>query len=60
MWSGLPFAPLGNLPNPGLKPATPASPALTGIIRIITTEPPGKCKGDYSIAINISIEVQIH
>ena len=27
-WSGLPFPPPGNLPNPGIKPASPASPAL--------------------------------
>ena len=58
MWSGLPFPPPGNLPNPGIEPATPASPTLTG--RIITTEPPEKPKGDYTIAINISIEVLIH
>ena len=35
-WSGLPFPPPGDLPNPGIKPA---SPALTG--RFFTTEPPG-------------------
>ena len=27
-WSGLPFSPLGNLPNPGIKPASPMSSAL--------------------------------
>ena len=27
-WSGLPFPPPGNLPNPGIEPASPASPAL--------------------------------
>ena len=26
-WSGLPFPPPGDLPNPGVKPATPESPA---------------------------------
>ena len=36
-WSGLPFPPPGNLPHPGIKPA---SPALSG--RFFTTEPPGK------------------
>ena len=36
-WSGLPFPPPGDLPNPGIEPA---SPALTG--RFFTTEPPGK------------------
>ena len=27
-WSGLPFPPPGDLPNPGIKPASPVSPAL--------------------------------
>ena len=27
-WSGLPFPPLGDLPDTGIKPASPASPAL--------------------------------
>ena len=36
-WSVLPFPSPGDLPNPGIKPA---SPALTG--RFFTTEPPGK------------------
>ena len=27
-WSGLPFSPLGNLSNPGIKPVSPVSPAL--------------------------------
>ena len=35
----LPFPTPGDLPNPGIKPAFPASPALAG--RFITTEPPG-------------------
>ena len=30
----------GNLPDPGIKPTSPASPALTG--RFFTTEPPEK------------------
>ena len=36
-WSGLPLHSPGDLPNPGIKPA---SPALAG--RFFTTEPPGK------------------
>ena len=36
-WKGLPFPPLGDLPDPGTKLA---SPALAG--RFFTTEPPGK------------------
>ena len=39
-WSGLPFPPPGYLPNPGVKPVSPVSPALAG--RFFTTEPPGK------------------
>ena len=39
-WSGLPFPPPGDLPDPGIKPESPVSPALTG--RFCTTEPSGK------------------
>ena len=39
-WSGLPFPPLGDLPDPGIEPVSPKSPALAG--RFFTTEPPGK------------------
>ena len=39
-WSGLPFLPPGDLPDPGIEPASPAAPALSG--RFFTTEPPGK------------------
>ena len=39
-WSGLPFPPPGYLPNPGVKPVSPVSPALAG--RFFTTESPGK------------------
>ena len=36
-WSGLPFPPLGDLPNPGIIPASFASPALAGLF--FTTSP---------------------
>ena len=36
-WSGLPFPSPGDLPDPGIKPA---SPALAG--KFSTTKPPGK------------------
>ena len=39
-WSGLPVAPLGDLPHPGIKPVSLASPDLAG--RFFTTAPPGK------------------
>ena len=38
-WSGLPFPSPGDLPDPGIKPTSPVSPALAG--RFFTTEPPG-------------------
>ena len=31
-WSGLPFHTLGDLPNPGIKPTSLASPALADIL----------------------------
>ena len=39
-WSGLPFTTPGDLPNPGIKPT---SPAFAG--RFFTTEPLGKPHG---------------
>ena len=39
-WSGLPFSPPGDLPDPGIKPLSSAPPALAG--HLFTTEPPGK------------------
>ena len=43
-WSGLPFHSPGDLPDPELKPT---SPALAG--GFLTTEPPGKPHGIISI-----------
>ena len=39
-WSGLPFPTPVDLPNPGIKPTFPASPALAD--RFFTTVSPGK------------------
>ena len=39
-WSGWPFLPPGDLPDPGTEPMAPVSPALTS--GFLTTEPPGK------------------
>ena len=39
-WSGLPFPPPGDLPDPGIEPM---SPALAG--GFFTSEPPGKPQG---------------
>ena len=40
-WSRLPFRSPGDLPDPGLKPSSPQSPALAD--RFFTTEPPIEC-----------------
>ena len=37
---GFPFPPLGDLPDPRIKPASLVSPALAGVF--FTTVPPGK------------------
>ena len=39
-WSELPFPLPGDLPDPGIKPKSPAAPALAG--GFFTTKPPGK------------------
>ena len=47
-WSGLPFPPPGDLPEPEIEPQSLASPALAG--GIFTAAPPGKTKdstGNY-------------
>ena len=36
-WSGLPFLPSGDLPDPGINPSSPSSPALAD--GLFTTEP---------------------
>ena len=53
-WSGLPFLLQGILPNPGIKPASPASPSLAG--DFFTTEPPGKPhERDYKVVLCLSV-----
>ena len=39
-WNGLPFPPPEHLPDPGIEPASPVSPALAG--RFFIAVPPGK------------------
>ena len=39
-WSGLPFPPPGNLPNPEIETASPSSPVLQ--VDSLPTDPPGK------------------
>ena len=48
-WSGLPFPSLGDLPNPGIKPRSPALQADA-----LPSEPPGKpkeCSNYHTIAL---------
>ena len=49
-WSGLPFPSPGDLPNPGIKPRSPALEADA-----LTSEPPGKPNGSsiYSFLRNL-------
>ena len=46
-WTGLPFPPPGDLPDPGIKSV---SPVFLG--RFFTTEPPGKPIGYYCLPLN--------
>ena len=45
-WSGVPFPSPGDLPDPGIEPLSPESPAMAG--RFFTTEPPGKPKRKHT------------
>ena len=50
-WSGLPCPPLGDLPNPGIKPRSPALQANS-----LPAEPPGK----HNLDEQHSIQWQMH
>ena len=50
-WSGLPFPPSGDLPDPGTEPKSLASPALAA--GFFTTAPPGKPHSDKYMYMNI-------
>ena len=50
-WNGLSFPPPGDLPDPGIKPASLTSSALAG--RFFATEPPGKPKKELLPILNI-------
>jgi len=43
-WSRLPYPPPPDLPDPGIKPTSPVSPALQA--DPLPTEPPGKPHSD--------------
>ena len=48
-WSGLPFPPLGDLPDPGIEAASLASPTLAG--GFFTTATPGKLTLDFYLFV---------
>ena len=51
-WSGLPFPPPEDLPDPGIKPMSLTSPALAG--GFFTTVPPGKPHEIWGKATNLN------
>ena len=58
-WSGVPFPPLGRLPDPGIKPVSPALQAASCIAGgFFTTEQPGKpqIKGTRAQSPALSIQ----
>ena len=48
-WSGLPFPSLGDLPNPGIEPGSPALQADA-----LSSEPPGKPKEAENLGFSFS------
>ena len=50
-WSGLPFPSPGDLPNPGIKPRSPALQADA-----LLSEPPGK---PYYSAIRLKLKIEL-
>ena len=54
-WSGLPFLPPGDLPEPGAETASLVSPALAG--RFFTTAPPGKPVATSCVALGKSLQL---
>ena len=59
-WSGLPFPPPVDLPNPRIEPTFPVSPALAG--RFFTTGPPGKpsMADEYSVVLCVYVYTRIY
>ena len=54
-WSGLPFPTPGDLPDPGIKPTSPGSPALAG--GFFAAAPPGKPVGCMCVFVNVYLYV---
>ena len=58
-WSKLPFPSPGDLPNLGIQPVSPVSPALAG--GFFATEPPGKShKKEWDIYIYLHTHTHTH
>ena len=57
-WNGLPFPSLGEIPDPGIKLAYPASPTSTS--RFFTTDPSGESKSTVVIVTNYWITYTIN
>ena len=59
-WSGLPAPPPGDLPNPGIEPESPVSPALAG--GFFTTGPSEKpkCFLNHSEIKNLKATVHLN
>ena len=53
-WSGLPFPPPGDLPDPGTESESPTSPALAS--GIFTAEPPGEPLDLFSLCYKNDID----
>ena len=51
--SGLPLPSPGDLPKPGIKPGSPATPALAG--RLFTTVPPGEPTNIMDLSMLVSL-----
>ena len=60
-WSGLPCPPSGDLPDPGIEPTSPVSPALQ--VDSLPTESPGKPitdLGSVSKSRDITLLTKVH
>ena len=55
-WSGVPFSSPGDLPYPGIEPASPVSPALK--VDSLPAEPPGKPRLNHLSSVQFSSVAQ--
>ena len=57
-WSGLPFSPPEDLPDPEIEPTFSVSPALAG--RFFTTEPPSHYHHFSALQLRVQLTLSIH